>query len=120
MGGVRKIYLKKVVKKLHPLVKIKRKEILNLVPLLSDECIHSVCESCQNLLKNTFKFDEKLLKKVKRKLKFARKDIRTLANPKTSLLKKRRLLSKNQTGGGVFSILSTFIIPAILSAITQK
>ena len=115
-----KRYLRNVVKKLHPITKLKSKEAINIVPLLSDECIHKVCESCKNLLKNNYNFDDKTLRKIKKKLNVFKKDIRILAKPTSALSRKRSLLSNQQVGSGVFSILSSFVIPTILAALAKK
>ena len=47
------------------------------------------------------------------------KDVRKLASPTTSLLRKRKLLSNQQVGGGIFTIIASTIIPALLSAIVK-
>ena len=120
MVKAKRVYLKKVVKSLAPITKLKSKELINIVPLLTDDCIHKVCESCQNLLKNTYNFNDKTIKKVKKKLKSVKKEFRTLSKPKSSLNIKRSLLSNQQVGKGVFTILSSFILPALLASLTKK
>ena len=47
-----------------------------------------------------------------------RKDIRELSNAKVSLKKKRKILSKQQVGRGLISILASTLIPLIISAIS--
>ena len=47
MVKAKRVYLKKVVKSLTPITKLKTKELINIIPLLTDDCIHKVCESCQ-------------------------------------------------------------------------
>ena len=120
MGKQKKAYLTKVLKNLSPISKLKLKKLVGIVPILSDDCIHKVCESCQNLLKNTYKFDDKTLKKIKQKLKMFKKEIRVLAKPSSSIKRKRRLLSNEQIGSGIFSILSSFILPSIIAALSKK
>ena len=114
MVKAKRVYLKKVVKSLAPITKLKSKELINIVPL------HKVCESCQNLLKNTYNFNDKTIKKVKKKLKSVKKEFRTLSKPKSSLNVKRSLLSNQQVGKGVFTILSSFILPALLAGLAKK
>ena len=68
-------------------------------------------------------FANKLAKKVPKKIgprsKTMAKDVRKLASPTTSLLRKRKLLSNQQVGGGIFTIIASTIIPALLSAIVK-
>ena len=116
----KKNYLKKVLQQLKPLTKIPSKNRQDMVPLLSDECIHKICESCQNLLLNTFELDKKKLANVKRRLKNSQKEVRHLAKSKTSLLKKRQILSNEQTGKGIFTILASTIVPALIAALTKR
>ena len=116
----RKKYIQKALKTLLPLTKISNKQREHLIPLLSDDCIHKICESCQNLLMNTFQLDNKKLSNVKKRLKKSQKDIRCLAKPKTSLLRKRQLLSNEQTGRGIFTILASTIVPALIAALTKR
>ena len=120
MNVRKKKYIQKSLRTLLPLTKISSKQRANLIPLLSDECIHKICESCQNLLLNTFQLDEKKLTNIKRRLKNSQKDIRHLAKPRTSLLKKRQLLSNEQTGRGIFTILASTIVPALIAALTKR
>ena len=43
-------YIRNVLTYLEPISKVPPKRRNNIVPLLSDETIHKLCESCQNLL----------------------------------------------------------------------
>ena len=112
-------YIKSVLQKLEPLSKITSKKSVQIIPILSDDCIHAICETCFNLLQNTYGLDKGKLRLVKRKLYTSRNDIRSMVNPNTSLLKKRRLLMKEQTGGGIFTVLATTIIPALIAALSK-
>ena len=120
MNVRKKKYIQKTLKTLLPLTKISSKQRENLIPLLSDDCIHKICESCQNLLLNTFDLDKRKLTNIKRRLKKSQKDIRLLAKPRTPLLKKRQLLSNEQTGRGIFTILASTIVPALIAALTKQ
>jgi hypothetical protein len=116
---VNKKYLKEVLRNLTPLIKISKSKRSDIIPLLSDGCIHKICESCQNLLKNTYGFDEKKLRKIRKKFKHGKNEIRIFAHPTSSLLRKRKILSNEQTGGGIFTILASAIIPAIIAALSK-
>ncbi len=112
-------YLKKVLVILKPLTKLPLEQLIKIVPLLSDDCIHKVCESCHNLLLNTYRLNKNKLKKVKSILYKSKNSIRQIAKPSTSLLSKRKILS-NQTGRGIFTVLASVIIPAIIAGIRSK
>lgn len=114
-----KKYLKEVLRNLTPLLKIPKSKRSAIIPLLSDDCIHKICESCQNLLKNTYGFDGKKLRKVRNKFKTRENEIRIFARPTSSLLRKRKILANEQTGGGIFTILASTIIPAIIAALSK-
>lgn len=115
----KKTYIKSVLKKLEPLAKIPSRKSLHIVPVLSDDCIHAICESCYNLLNNTYDLNKNKIRSVKRKLNAAKTDIRSIAKPRTSLLKKRKLLMKEQTGTGIFTVLASTIIPALIAALAK-
>ena len=119
MKKAKEKYIKHVLKYLEPFSHFSPKKNTNIVPLLSDETIHKLCESCQNLLQNTYGINEKKIKKISKKMKPMAKDVRKLASPTTSLLRKRKLLSNQQVGGGIFTIIASTIIPALLSAIVK-
>ena len=112
-------YIKQVLNSLEPLKKIPPKHRMSIVPLLTDDCLHKICESCQNLLDNTFNLNKNEMRKVHRKLKKHKKNIRLFSNPSTSLGRKRSILGNSQTGAGIFSILASTIIPALVAAIAK-
>jgi hypothetical protein len=114
-----KKYLKEVLRNLTPLLKIPKSRRSAVIPLLSDGCIHKICESCQNLLKNTYGFDRKKLRKIRNKFKSGKNEIRLFARPTSSLLRKRKILANEQTGGGIFTVLASAIIPAIIAALSK-
>ncbi len=95
----------------------KRKDILNI----SDEStIHSICEILHNLFKNNFGLNLNKCGHIKRKFMPHKAKIKILMNPKTSVKKKRQILNDNQIGNGIFSMLATVAIPALISALTGK
>jgi len=112
-------YIRRVLASLEPLQKIPPKHRPAIAPILTDDCVHKICEGCQNLLRNTFDLDKNEMGKVRRKLKKHKKDIRLFSNPETSLARKRKILANPQTGGGIFSILLSTVIPALVAAITK-
>ena len=112
-------YVREVLKSLCPLTKLAYNQQKNTVPLLSNECIHKICESYHNLIHNRYQLSKKKLSKVKSHLYKSRKNIRKLAKSSTSLLSKRKLLLDNQTGKGIFGILASIIVPALIGAIQK-
>ena len=113
-------YVRSVLDHLEPLSKISSIKATQIVPLLSDNCIHKVCESCFNLLQNSYGLSNKKLNRIRRMLAACKKDIRMVSREKTTLLKKRKLLMRKQTGGGIFTILATTVIPALIAALRKK
>ena len=65
-----------------------------------------------------------LLKKKEKQLKSRllkiHKEVRRLANPNLTLKTKRRILQDSQVGKGVFSALSTIVVPTLLSLLAKK
>ena len=112
-------YLNNVLTALSPLTKIPTKHSMSLLPLLSDDCIHKVCEGCKNFLSNSFNLNRKKINYAKKKFNKSKKELRTLANPSVSLLRKRKLLAGEQTGRGVISILASIVLPALLSTLSK-
>ena len=114
----KKKYIESVLRQLKPLTKMSASMRQDVIPLLSDECIHRICESCQNLVLNTYGFDESKLKKIKTRLKGSEKQMRLISRPSSSLLSKRKVLSSNQTGRGIFTLLASTIVPALVAALS--
>ena len=115
----KKKYIESVLRQLKPLTKIPAAMRQDMIPLLSDECIHRICESCQNLVLNTYGFDQSKIKKIKSRLKGSEKQMRLISRPSSSLLSKRKVLSNNQTGSGIFTLLASTIVPALIAALSK-
>lgn len=115
----KKKYIESVLRQLKPLTKIPATMRQDMIPLLSDECIHRICESCQNLVLNTYGFDQSKIKKIKSRLKGSEKQMRLISRPSSSLLSKRKVLSSNQTGRGIFTLLASTIVPALIAALSK-
>lgn len=84
------------------------------------ECINTICEACYNLLWNNFKFKKPKINKISKDLTNIKTDFKKISDPKIALKTKRQLLSKKQTGDGIFSILATTVIPALVSLLAKK
>ena len=97
------------------LTKLSQIQQKKIVPLLSDNCIHKICESCQNLLSDNLNLNSKKMQVVKSTLQKSSHNIRDISKPNTSLLRKRKILASYQTGKGIFSILTSVIVPSLIA-----
>ena len=112
--------IEKRVKMFQIMKQLKRDERLSFLKTCPDECIHALCEVCFNLLHQSLELGKDKKYRLKKKLKPIRVDVRKLANSRLSVKTKRKLLSKPQVGDGIFTILASTIIPALISAIASK
>merc|ERR1711888_17688 len=81
--------------------------------------IHNISNCCFNLICDNIPLHLSKKKKIRRFLKPIRKEINTLSEKNVSVKKKRKILSDPQMGYGIFTLLVSMIIPAIISAITK-
>jgi len=110
----RKIHTLKHIKQLKPDQK------LDLLKKCPDDCIHTTCEACYNIVNQTIKLSKDRKYRLKKKLRPIRDDIRKLSNPKLSVTTKRKILRKPQVGKGIFTLLATTVLPALISALIPK
>ena len=75
----------------------KGKDKLLHMKFYSDDCIHAISECCHNILRDRFKFNQKQLSEIQKKLKPIEGAIRRLAKQSTSINVKRKILQKPQT-----------------------
>ena len=87
---------------------------------LSDNHIDAMCEGCMNLLKENIPLSSRKKSQLKRKLDPIKLELRKLSDPKVSTKTKRKILTDPQTGSGVFTILASTVIPALISALASK
>lgn len=107
----------KILSLIKSIPKNKRNEFLNAV---SEDTIHAICECLHNLFKNTFGLNTKKCGHLRKKFGPHKKSIKSLINPSTSFKRKRKILNNNQIGEGIFSVLASIVLPAILGAISGK
>ncbi len=81
--------------------------------------IHNISNCCFNLIYDNIPLHLSKKKKIRRFLKPIRKEINTLSEKNESVKKKRKILSDPQIGHGIFTMLVSMILPAIISAITK-
>ena len=112
--------MKKRVNLFQNMKQLKRDERMSFLKNCPNECIHAPCEICFNLLHQSIKLQKDKKYRLKQKLKPIRVDVRKLANSKLSVKSKRKLLSNPQVGHGIFTILASTVLPALISALASK
>ena len=112
--------MKKRVNLFQNMKQLKRDERMSFLKNCPDECIHALCEICFNLLHQSIKLQKDKKHRLKQKLKPIRVDVRKLADSKLSVKSKRKLLSNPQVGHGIFTILASTVLPALISALASK
>ena len=81
--------------------------------------IHTISHCCYRLLDDNFNLPLHKKKSVQIFLPPIKEEIETLSNPKSSLKKKREILSHPQIGHGIFTLLATTVLPALVSLLTK-
>ena len=81
-----------------------------------EENIHTICEAVDNVMRNICPSN----KRVKNKINVYNKDLKKLANYKTKVSVKRKLLSNPQTGAGVFSIIASTVLHFLMNLLSKK
>ena len=99
---------------------LKANQHLDFLKKCPDECIHAICEACYNILNQSLKLSKDQKHRLKKKLKPIRNDVRKLSNPKLSVKTKREILRKPQVGKGIFTLLATTVLPALISSLISK
>ena len=84
------------------------------IKICSDENIYAKSDCCDKILDNSFKFDQKHISKIRKKLKPVKADIRKLAKNSTCIKSRREILQKRQVGEGVLDIITSLVIPTLL------
>lgn len=112
--------LKNRIHLLNKLSQINKRDRSRFLKECNSLCIHAICEACYNVLYNTLKLEDTEIKQVKKKLGKIKEDFKKLSERKVSLNIKRKLLSKPQTGEGIFTLLASTVIPALVSLLSRK
>ena len=105
---------------LQDIKQLKANQRLDFLKNCSNECIHAICEVCYNILHESLKLNKDKKYRIKQKLKPIRVDVRKLADAELSVNTKRKILSKPQVGRGVFTVLASTVLPALISALLSK
>ena len=109
--------LKKKYSFLRDLSQLSKRDREKYLKTCCEENIHTVCEAVDNVLKNVCSSHEKSTKNKKNLLN---KDLKKLANYKTKVSVKRKLLTNSQTGAGVFSIIASAVLPFLASLLAKR
>ena len=81
--------------------------------------IHTISSCCFNLLEDNIPLPSSKKKFIKIFFKLIQKEIKVIGDKKDSVKKKRKILSDPQIGHGIFTMLASMILPAIISAIAK-
>lgn len=112
--------LNKRIKHLQCFKELRKEDRLKVVDICSDECIHAICETCYNILEDAIPMERRKKNQLKSKLMPLRFHIRKLADPKVSIKEKKGVLKNPQVGEGIFTILASTVLPALISALASK
>ena len=107
--------LVQLIKTINSVNQLKKGEKLDMARDCPEHIIHSVCECCYNLCQGYLPLPREKKYRARNALKPIRHEVRELADSGTLLKRKRQLLSDPQVGNGVFTILASTILPALIS-----
>ena len=82
--------------------------------------IHTISNCCYRLLEDNFNLPIHKKKSIKLFLAPIKKEIKTLSNPRSSIKKKREILAHPQVGHGIFTLLASTVLPALVSLLTKS
>jgi len=109
-----------LIKTINSVNQLKKNEKLDMAHDCPENVVDSICECCYNLVNNYLPLNREKKYRARNRLNPIRHEVRELADSRTSLQRKRELLSDPQVGGGVFTILASTILPALISALIPK
>ena len=78
--------------------------------------IDTITICCANLLQDNIPLSIPKKKSIKLLLAPIEKDIKSLSKRGVSIKRRREILTNPQTGSGIFTLLATTLLPAIISA----
>ena len=102
---------------LKDLTGLKKADRVKFLQNCSQENIDHISEAVFNVVKGYYPCTKAAQKK---KAHLLDKPLKKIANPKTSLKVKRKLLLDKQTGDGIFSILLSTVLPFVIGLLTKK
>ena len=105
--------LKQRIISLRQIQSLRGKKKIEFMKQCQEKCIDAICEGCFNIVRGGLKLSSKQLKKaIPHKIY-----IRRLGDPRTTLKKKREILT--QQGSGLLTLLPTLLLPLLMSALKR-
>ena len=98
---------------------LKKDEREEYIKNCSDECIHSLCEMYYNVLTRGLYIPPINMKKVNEIKHAFPLYTQKFIDPKARVCEKRKLLTKPQFGNGIFSLLASAILPALIGPMSK-
>ena len=86
---------------------------------MNSKDIHIISSCCFNLLEDNIPLPHAKKEQIKIFLRPIKKEINIISNKRGSVKKKREILSDPQIGNGIFTLLATTILPALVSALVK-
>ena len=102
---------------LKDLTSLKKSDRKKFLESCSQENIDHISEAVFNVVKG---YCPCTTAPRKKKVELLQKELKKIANPKTSVEVKRKLLLDKQTGDGIFSILLSTVLPFVIGLLTKK
>lgn len=102
---------------LHDIVKTPKRERAKFLVQTQPKNIHTICEAVYNILNGRCTSSKK---QICSRMKLLKKEMRDLANPALKVDKKRQILSNNQVGSGIFSLIASVVIPFLVNLLSKK
>merc|ERR1712030_55744 len=108
----------KILKKISIMGGVKKVDNMGRYP---NKMIHCICEAMYNIVHCTDLIAKGPMKyKLKHELLPIKNYLIKISEPELNMKEKRKNLSKPQVGEGVMTAIASFVIPALISMITQK
>ena len=98
---------------------LKKDEREEYIKNCSDECIHSLCEIYYNIITGGLYMPPRNMKKVNEILDPFPLYTQKFIDPEVRVCEKRKLLSNPQFGNGIFSLLSSAILPVLIGLLSK-
>ena len=91
----------------------------NIVQHTNSRDIDTITMCCANIIEDNIPLPLSKKKSIKLFLSPIEKDIKSVSHRRTSIRKRREILSNTQVGSGIFTLLAVTILPAIISAFVK-
>lgn len=102
---------------LHDIVKAPKRQREKFLLQTQPKNIHTICEAVHNILIGRCTSSNK---QICSRMKLLKKQMQKLANPTLKVDQKRLILSNNQVGSGIFSLIASVVIPFLVNLLSKK